>query len=141
MLDCVNLRNIKLDVAGLHYITRDCACKQTANEFRHFNHWDIVKDTVNRHTESGNQQSHGKHGNHSAVVKCCATVPVLLIPGLSFGSDFRLLRVIRKAPTGPPIKGTHDVAHCTCRHTDSSGIRRAPGLKDRAKCGSRTYTA
>ena len=72
MLDCVNLRNIKLDVAGLHYITRDCACKQTANEFRHFNHWDIVKDTVNRHTESGNQQSHGKHGNHSAVVKCCS---------------------------------------------------------------------
>ena len=33
-----------------------------------------------------------------------AAVPVFADSGLSFGSDFRLLRVIRKAATGPPIK-------------------------------------
>ena len=68
MLDGIHLRSVELDVQCLHHIPCDSAGEEAPMNFQHLDHRNVVKDTVDRHSESGNQQTHGKHGNHAAVV-------------------------------------------------------------------------
>ena len=37
-----NLRNREFDTSCIHDVSCDSTCEQTADEFRHLDHWDVV---------------------------------------------------------------------------------------------------
>ena len=69
MLNGVHLGGVELNVGGLHHIAPDGPGKEAANELGHLDFGDVVQQAVDGHSQSSQQQAHGEHGDHPAVVQ------------------------------------------------------------------------
>ena len=68
MLNGIYLGHVEFNSGSLHDVPCNGACEQAADEFRHFDHGDVVQQAVDRHAKGCEKQSQGKHHDHFCIV-------------------------------------------------------------------------
>ena len=135
MLNGVHLGSVEFDIGGFHHVAANGAGKETPNKFGHFDLRNVVQQTVDGHTQGGQQQAHGEHGDHPAVVQFGDSAGGNGF-GLVVGVGLQVVAADEESGHRSANQGTHHIAQGPCGHPHCGGGGRcAHILKDGAKGG------